>query len=667
MSPEQVQARDVDERSDLFNVGLILYEMLTGKRAFEGNSTIETLHAILKEDPALSDDDPDLGPATTRLLRHCLEKDPNQRFQTAKDLAFDLESIGPPTRTDGDHREKRVPFTVSAALVALLVVLLVAAGREIWLLRLNSQPTFRQITFRAGNIAGGRFSPDGQTVVYSAAWEGEPLETFTANVDGPESRTLGISWAGIAAISPTDELALMLGCELNWGECRGTLARMPLAGGAPREVVQDVDYADWDNDGDLAVVRSYEGRSELEYPLGNVLYENPTGWISHSRFSPQKDRIAFLNHPVLGNNDGSVEVVDLRGRRTTLVSDRKGLKGLAWSASGEEVWFSGGDAGARSPALRAVSLTGKERVVLQSPGWTEIVDIARDGRALLLRQNPRTNIVYSSRDALTSRNLSWFDWSTTADLSADGSTLIFYDWGQAAGSEPITYLRKTEHGEAVRLGEGKALALSPDRKWVLALRSGSAPQLVLIPTGPGETRLLPRSGIEVYYSGAWFPDGERVLFTGERSDHIPQSFIQDIDGGHALATTSEGVRAALVSPDGSRFAAYGPDGEHYLVLVSGGAPQPIRGTEYGDELLQWSEDDRYLYVRALDDTLLELCRMDPSNGRREQWLSLELPDRVGFIGIENGSGATRITPDGSTVIYTYWQARGELYIADGLR
>jgi eukaryotic-like serine/threonine-protein kinase len=664
MSPEQVQAEAVDNRSDLFNLGAILYEMLTGRRAFQGSTPIETLQAILKEGPPLSDDDPNLGGGLARFLRHCLEKDPRERFQSAKDLAFDLEALGPPSSAAAPSGAKW-KFTTAAAAISVLVLILFLAGRQFVFVQAAPPPSFRQITFRPGLVTSGRFTRDGQTVVYSAAWEGRPVESFATRIDGPESRPLELpSAAGVLGVSSAGELLLTLGCELNWAECRGTIARMPLEGKVPREIVDDADYADWNPEGtNFLIVRGLEGRYRLEYPIGNVLYET-AGWITHPRFSPKGDRIAFLNHPMLGNNDGSVEMVDLNGHRTTLAAGLKGLKGLAWSLSSEEVWFSGSPK--RNCLLYAVTLAGKQRVVLQTPGGMEIQDIARDGRVLLLQQNARSNMIYRPPGALNDRTLSWFDWSTAADLSSTGSTLLFYEWGEGTGGIPTVYLRETGGGEAVGLGEGKPLALAPDGKWVLALR-GSPSQLTLLPTGAGEPKLLPRSGIEEYYSGAWFPGGKKLLFSGETSDHIPRSFIQDVDGGDARPVTAAGVRATLISPDGTRLAAYGPEGDYYVAPIDGGEPQKIRGAERGDELIQWSANGRYLYVKGPNESLVELFRIDLMNGQRELWKKLEVPSKVGFVGIQNGPGAIRITPDGKSYVYTSWQALGELYIAEGLK
>jgi hypothetical protein len=662
MSPEQIRAEAVDHRTDIFSLGLVLFEMLTGRRAFERGTPVETMHAILKEEPEIAVEDANIGPGLGRLLRHCLEKDPDRRFQSAKDLAFALEAVDAPGAVVASAAPALFrPRTVAAAMMALV---LLGAGWFIASREPVGIPSFRKVTFRSGNVAGGRFTPDGNTIVYSAAWEGKPIETFTMRAEGPESHSLGVPLAGVAAMSPGGEVALILGCQLNWGECRGTLARMPLAGGAPKQVAEDVDYADWDGSGNLAISRLHDGRSRIEYPIGKVLYENATGWISHIRFSPKRDRIAFLNHPKFGNNDGAVEVIDLRGRRTALVSGRRGLKGLAWNPSGTEIWYSGGEA--RSPVLRAVTLSGQERTVLQTPGWNEILDIASDGRVLLLQQNPRTNIILSSAQIGRDRFLSWFDWSTTADLAPDGNTLLFYEWGEATAGLPVVYLRNAGSGDPIRVGEGKPFALSPDRNWVLAARPGPPAELVLLPVGPGQPKPLTNSGAQAFFSGGWFPDGKSVYFVAEKSDHLVGSFVQPV-GGNAVPVGPPDTRAALVSPDGTQLAAYGVDGEFYLVPVAGGEARPIAGAETGDELLAWSSDSRFLFVRALDDTRVDLFRIELSRGHRARWRTIEVPDKIGFIAIESGPGATRVTPDGNNLLFTYWQARGEVYIGEGLK
>jgi Tol biopolymer transport system component len=663
MAPEQLRGAVVDHRSDLFNLGTILFEMLTGQRPFRGRSTSEVLNAILNDDPIeLSETAGKFDPALARQLRRCLEKNPHERVQSALDLAFDLEALFLPSDRAQRPRWKKRAVGIALAVTVLSLVSFFA-GRKLERVQPHPTPTFRRLTYRSGVITGARFAPDGQSIIYSAAWDGKPVEAFSTRVGGPESRPLGLPSAGVLAVSSAGELAILLGCELNWAECRGTLARMPLSGGAPREVLQDVFYADWAPDGkDLAVVRPVEGRFRLEYPIGKVLYET-AGWITYPRFSPRGDRIAFLDHPTLGENYGSVSLVDLSGHKTTLSSGWKNLKGLAWSPTGNEVWFSANRM-TRSQLVYAVTLAGKERLVLQAPGWMRLQEIARDGRVLLLQSSPRSRIVCQPPDGSAERDLSWFDWSTAADLSADGKRLLFYEWGEGVVGNPIVYLRDTSGGDAVRLGEGRALALSPDGKLALALQLGSPPRLVLLPTGPGEEKLLPPSGLIDYYSASWFPDGKRILFVAAGSDRQPRSYIQDVDGGEARAITDETVQATLISPDGKLLAAVGTAGAQ-LRPVDGGEPRPIRGALPGDELVQWSSDGRFLFLRALGDSAIEFFRVDLSTGRREPWKRIEAADPVGLIGIQPAS--VHMTPDGRSYVYSYWKVLTELYLVDRLK
>ncbi|MBA0087454.1 MAG: hypothetical protein HRJ53_20915 [Acidobacteria bacterium Pan2503] len=439
---------------------------------------------------------------------------------------------------------------------------------------------------------------------------------------------------------------------------------MPLSGGAPREVLEDVFYADWAPDGrNLAVVRPVDGRFRLEYPIGKVLYET-SGWITYARFSPKGDRIAFLDHPTLGENYGSVSIVDLDGHKSTLSSGWKQLKGLAWSPAGDEVWFSANRA-TRSELVYAVTLAGKERLILEAPGWMRLQEISRDGRVLMLEATPRSRIVCRTPDTAAERDLSWFDWSTAADLSGDGKKLLFYEWGEGVAGNPTVYLRDTGGGDAVRLGEGRALALSPDAKWALAFQPGPLPRLALLPTGPGEEKHLPSSGLTEYYSAAWFPDGNQVLFVAAGSDGQPRSYVQSVNGGQPRAITDETAQAVLVSPNGKMLAAVGPAGGYQLRPVDGGDPRPIRGALAGDQLLQWSADGRFLYVQGLSDSAVIFFRLDLATGRREPWKTIEPADPVGVIGIQ--PAAVHITPDGRSFVYSYWKVLTELYLVDRLK
>ena len=404
--------------------------------------------------------------------------------------------------------------------------------------------------------------------------------------------------------------------------------------------------------------------------IGNVLYK-PSGWITYARVSPQGDRIAFLDHPQLGDIGGSVSVLDLKGKKTTLSSGWKSLQGLAWSSRGDEVWFTGSRSGkGGTTVLYAVMLSGQERTVFSSPGTLKLNDISRDGRQVLLtRGTTRGGIMGLGANGTKERELSWFDYSTVADLSSNGDTLLFYEWGEGVGAKSTIFIRKTDGGDAVRLGEGRPLALSPDRQWVVAVQENTPPQLVLLPTGTGEVKRMPRGAIVEYFDWvAWSSDGRRIFFAGRESADVRHTYVQDVDGGDPRPVTAEGFVGMLLSPDGRTIAAVDRYGEYYLCSVDEQTePRPLAGYLDGDVLLQWSADGRFLFVREEGNLVLRIHKLDLSTGTRQFWKEFVPPNPTMVTDIGSDPGQVRITPDGKAYAYTYWTFEGELYLAQGLK
>jgi eukaryotic-like serine/threonine-protein kinase len=679
MSPEQASGGVVDFRSDQFSLGAIFYEMVTGTRAFKRATAVETLSAILREEPEpITALEPRVPGLVRWVIGRCLAKRPEDRYASTSDLARELSGLRDHVLELGAVSASPPPARRSPALAwrrvlgVAAVVTLAAAVTAALLLdrRASATPRFRQLTFRHGNISGARLAGDGRTVVYRATWSGEPANLYTIRPESPESGSLGLSDAGIFSISSAGELAIALGCRLNWGECIGTLARVPLTGGGTREVMKDVHGADWAPEGSaLAAVEFTEGVYRLHYPTGKVLYEAP-GWITYPRVSPKSDLVAFLDHPTLGDLGGSVCVVDEKGSKRTLSSGWKALQGLAWSAAGAELWFTGSRASkGGNLELVAVTLSGRERVVFSSPGTLKLQDVSRDGRAvLLMRGNPRGGIVSLAPDAPKERDLSWFDYSTVADLSADGRTLLFYEWGEAVGGSVTAYLRRTDGSAAVRLGEGRPLALSPDGRWALTVQPTSPPQIVLLPTGPGEPRGLPRGTIGEYFDwAAWSPDGRTIFFAGQDSGGGKHTFAQDTESGEPRPVTPEGMVGTLLSPDGRSVVAFDRYGEYYLCPLGGGDPRPLEGYADGDVVLQWSADGGSLFVREAGNLHLRLHKLELASGRRQFWKELPPPDPSALTDVGSDPGQVRLTRDGRFYAYTYWTFAGELYLADGLR
>jgi Tol biopolymer transport system component len=663
MSPEQVRAQPVDHRSDIFSFGAVFYEMLSGRRAFRGASAVETMNAILKEDPPdLSDTNRSLPPALERIVGHCLEKNPEERFQSARDIAFDLEALSGQTsqavaRPAPAARVRWVKPVAMALAAALAVGAAFVAGRR----RAEAPvPEFKPLTFRRGTIDAARFTPDGHTVVYQARWDGQPPEIFSTQPGSPESRSLDLKDALLGGISSTGEMAVGLRRP---GKAGRTLARVPLGGGAPRDVLDNASSADWGPDGSsFAVVRRSGPRLRLEFPIGTVRYES-SGNIQHVRVSPEGDRVAFTHHPIVADARGHVMVVDKAGKATTVSSDWEDLGGLAWTPDGREVWFTASNAGANR-SLHAANLAGQVRMVSRVPGNLVLMDIARDGRVLVSHGANHPVIMALVPGAPKERDLTWLDYSVAAGLSADGRTLLFTEQGFAGGAQYAVYLRGTDGSSAVRLGKGDAQALSPDGKWALAHDLASPGQLVLLPTGAGEPHRLPRHNIAEYQGGWWMPDGKTVMFAGAEAGRGGRLFVQDVAGGPPRAVTPEGIFSLdnSVSPDGA-FVAAGNEMEGHIYPVAGGDPRPLPGYEPGDIPILWTADGRSIYVRKISVVPVPVYKLDVATGQRTLWKEVGPADLAGVRAVTS----IVLTPDARFYAYTYSSRLSNLYLVEGLQ
>ena len=666
MSPEQVRGEPVDHRSDIFSFGTIVYEMLSGKNPFRKLTTPETMTAILKEEPP-SLPEPDLVHGLPSVVGRCLEKKRESRFQSSEDLVFAVADLGARRAISGGGTTP-VPARRSTSWIALAAVLvLAAAGAYILGMRAGVPPvpSFRRLTFRRGHVASARFAPDGQTVLYGATWDGNPVQVFSTRAGNPETSPLGPPNALLLGVSSKGEMALSLSPILAGYSWHGTLARAPLAGGAPREVLEGVTEADWAPDGSaLAVVRETSNRTRLEYPVGTLLYESK-GRIGESRISRDGALVAFLDHPSILPN-GDVAVIDRTGKKTILSAGWDAASGLAWSARGDEVWFTAAKAGHQG--LHAVSLAGRTRLVARWGGNWTLHDIAPDGRALVTQVDWRQTMIGSSPAG--ERDLTWLDWSNVRDLSPDGSQVLFDEYGEAVTGNHTAYIRRTDDGSpAIRLGNGTASALSPDGKWALVERA-PAGGLVLLPTGPGEERNLPHGTVEefrvgiTYYSAAFFPDGNRILFVGAEKGGKKRLFIQDIDGGLPRPFGPEGLTDPHVSPDGRWVAAMFQDSTKLHVLTSQGEPRQSINLEKSLLPIQWSSDGSSIFARQREGTLTRIYRVDLATGKKELWREIRPPDPAGIL---RAGSVTFITPDGKTRVSSFFRSLTDLYVVEGLK
>jgi dipeptidyl aminopeptidase/acylaminoacyl peptidase len=666
MSPEQLRGKPVDHRSDIFSFGAILYEIVSGNRAFRGETEVDTMTAVLREEPAAAHlEDASIPAGYQDIIRHCLEKEPENRFQSAKDLVFALQTLSgsSPVRTIPSPRpvKRALPWALAAVLAAATALLALAQ----LLHPAVKPPEYKRLTFEAGTVYAARFAPNGQSIVYSAAWSGKPVQLFTTVGNSMLTQPLTLSDANLLAISSGNELAVVLHGTHN-GQLEtvgGMLARAPLAGGSPKEMQADVRWADWDSRGELAVVHDVDGHSRLEYPIGKVLYQS-TGRISNIRFSPHGDRIAFMNHPTLWDNGGAVCVVDLAGNLQTLTQEWESEQGVAWRPDGKEIWFTAIEQGTNLN-LMAVTLAGKVRTLLDLPMGITLQDISPDGHILIALNTKRLAMALGTLGNSQDVELSWHDWNVAKDVSPDGKFVLFEDASEAAGASYAVEQRKLDGTLPIRLGDGSAGGLSPDGKWTVSVSNAQPQHMTLLPIGPGQPRPVDISGVEHIQSGwARFLDEQRLIVNANEKDHTAnRCYVLDIAGGKPKAVTPEGTACGPSSPDGRFVVGVGKNSAMAIYPVGDGSPRSVPGLEAGFVPVQWASNSSFLYGYIPGELPSKIYKVEISTGKQTvvQELRPEAP-----------AGVVTVSPviasrDGTHFVYSYNQTLSVLYLISGLQ
>lgn len=692
MSPEQVRGKAADPRSDIFAFGAILYEALSGQRAFRGESAADTMSAILKEEPAeLSETARNVPPGLERIVRHCLEKNPALRFQSAGDLAFNLEAltdssvlgkVSAPvdvhasgmTATSGGrtaHPDQTIPSPKNKIreLAGALVLAALMVGLGWWLGRGGGRAPlaeYQPITFRTGPVGNARFTPDG-SIVYSASWDGGDNQLYIGHRDDHGARELGIKDAELLSISKSGELAVRLRSVSLGGYAQaGTLARVPISGGAARELLDNVQDADWAADGEkMAVVRFLpeNGHWRLEYPIGKVLFDG-INWISHPKISPDGKWIAFADHQnANGDDQGALAVIgaDGSGQEKILSSGWSTMQGVLWSPRGDEVWFTAASNGSAGNP-KAVTLSGKLRAITNVPGGMWLEDL-QNGNALMETNQRGIGIRGKAPGGKEERDLGWFGWSVLGDFTPDGRKVLFDEEGDGGGPNYTVFLRDVDGSPPVRIGEGVSLAVSPDAKWVITQPAKGGP-LSVVPSGAGEARQLTHDKVN-YQRVRWLASGKELLATGIEAGHGVRNYLIDVQNGNSKFITPEGVAGAFPSPDARCTAVIGPDGKWGIWQLQGGSLQLIPGLDGNYRIAGWSADGKSLHAvaRRSAGRIGTIYRVNPATGKMDAWKSFGEGLAAGAVV----ANSTLRSGGGDSYVYVYTQTLSRLYVVKGIK
>jgi Tol biopolymer transport system component len=390
-----------------------------------------------------------------------------------------------------------------------------------------------------------------------------------------------------------------------------------------------------------------------------VIFE-AKGWLSHPRISPDGRRIGFINHLQPADTAGEAVVVDASGGTPEVWSPPfDELLGLAWEPDGKSLLITGSLKGSVDFLWRARRGRAPE-LVYAAPGNLLLADVSRNGRALVMQTDWRQEIEIIGPDG-TQRSLEWLDWGLLGDLSLDGTKVLMSEDGKGAVGNTQLLLRDVSQPSPVKLGSGLCIALSPDGQWAVTVDRGESQGLTLVPTGPGEPRRLPPSGLARIDRGTFFPDGKRLALIGAKTATSPTTvFVYDLKTGESRPVTSEGAGDMVaVSRDGQRLAASSTGGIITIFPLDGGEPIRVESWDSSWRVVGWLEDGSLV---ALQPYVIpsRLERFDPRTRKVSPFKTIAPLDPAGVPGLIRA----RLTPDGRTIAFQLRRMSSALTVLD---
>ena len=671
MSPEQVRGESVDARSDIFSFGVVLYEMLTARRAFARDSAGDTLAAILRDDPPeMEGASKPIPPGLQQIVSHCLEKEPAHRFRDAHDLAFALGNI-----TDGvspvtaPRNRRTILLWAALAVIPILAAVLTGLVYQ----RVSSPPpSFKRLTFFRGTLDRAAFANHGQTILYSAQVNGQPSSLYSLSKGAAEPIQLGPPGTHLLSVSAGNDLLVLRNARI-WAEGnQGTLAQTTQAGTGLREIAERVIMADWAPDGQTYAVERFSNANatttqttQIDFPFGKVAYQS-AGRLTNLRVSPDGRHLLFLEHTIAPGAPVHLQILGMDGRVETLARGPQ-VDSAIWGPFGREIWLA--EQEGDQTTLSKIALSGSRKTLWRGAGSFELQGVDEDGRLLVSLQRVEDQVETAGEDSVFPRNLSWLNSTYAAGFSRDGRTLLFTESNTGGASLDGIYLRRAGEPAPVRLGSGTGCDISPDARTVLGLRPDG--QYQLIPTGAGSTRNLD-TGPGTGGAGWFFPDGRRILLDKVLPNGVSQMVICDLEQVSIRPAAPENFTCFTgqrpLSPDGTRMALYATDTKtsevtFWIFPVGGGERTPLKGILPKEVLQAWTEDGKGLYVFERGTVPTQIVRVDVITGRREPWNVFVPADPAGIRGITN----FEITRDAKRVAFNYKRVLSQLFLVEGLK